>query len=623
MKLSCLALCFVALGAAAQTNPVKVATLARFDLQGDAGTISLNTGYMTAGSATVDRQNWLSSPADQSNSYTVNFSVAHYSWASASFRFTPAGGGNVMLTIRGPWEQSPNGAIYKQEVLWDACSAAGAVLTNGSFEKAGGGLPLGWWRTYGTDAAVDAGPVPPVNGSNYVRVWHDGPLSCEIPVTGGVPVTLNFFARAAFPTNLIDMARIPGANTPAHAAARKFMRGANMGDYLEAPPGQDWGSHYTVNDFINARREGFDHVRIPAGWNYHAGAAPSFTIDPAFFGLADFMVTNALNQGLSAILNIHNWNEFATNATANTNEFYAIWTQIAAHYAAASSSLAFELMNEPNGAGSSTAILNPIYAEAIRRIRLTNPNRTIFAGPGQWNGISELGNLILPDSDSNIIVTVHCYDPFYFTHQGATWPGPDTATVGVVFPGPPAKPITPAAGIGSYVTNWFSDYNTLPAAANPSSPLAFAFEQQFARQWSDYYGRPVHIGEFGAYTMADPISRANFYTAFRSGAEALGIGWAMWDWNAGFHYWDPSTGQPAPGLRAAMFPAPSLTTSSPGQITFTSAISKTFRVDRNWRAATNGWTPIATNTLTTTNFNYVDPQAGASNAAFYRAFWMK
>ena len=45
--------------------------------------------------------------------------------------------------------------------------------------------------------------------------------------------------------------------------------------------------------------------------------------------------------------------------------------------------------------------------------------------------------LRLPDDDENLIVTVHNYDPFYFTHQGATWAGPDTKVTGIRFPGPP------------------------------------------------------------------------------------------------------------------------------------------------------------------------------------------
>jgi endoglucanase len=606
----------------AQTNPVKVATQARFDLFGT-GTGALTNGYMLVGDASVGRQTWLAT-SDQPSSFTVSFTIPHFAWTPASFKFTPASSGTVGIILRGSWEQSPSGTIYRQEVLWDACSAAGARLTNGSFEAVAGSLPSGWWRTYGTDAAVDRGPITPVDGTNYVRVWHDGPLSCNLSVTGGVPVTLSFYARAVFPAGFAEMTRVLSTSTPAHLAARKFMRGVNMGNYLEAPPGQDWGSHYAASDFANARSQGFDHVRIPVGWNFYAGPAPGYTLSNSIFGKADFMVTNALSRGLAAVLNIHNWDGFGTNALGNTNEFYAIWRQIAAHYSNSPPELAFELINEPYGTGSSTAILNPIYAEAVRQIRLTNPNRTVFVGPSQWNGISELNNLLLPETDTNLIVTVHCYDPFYLTHQGATWPGPDTATTGLIFPGPPPTPLAPATGVSSWVTNWIADYNTLPAEGNPSSPIAFRAKLQFAGQWASYYGRPVHVGEFGCYTKAEPASRARFYNEFRSTADTQGLGWAMWDWNAGFHYWDPATGQPAPGLPAAMFPAPQLTSTAAGRIGLTAALAKTIRIDRNQALASlNTWVPIQTNSLTNINWLYTDPTAATSSASFYRALWLK
>jgi endoglucanase len=605
-----------------QTNPVKVATVARFDLFGT-GTGALTNGYMVAGDGSVARQTWLAA-LDQPSSFTVNFTIPHFAWTPASFRFTAASNGVVSITLRGPWEQSPGSLIYKQEVLWDACAAVNAKLTNGSFEALSGSLPAGWLRTYGTDAAVDRGPVAPADGTNCVRVWHDGPLSCNLSITGGVPVALSFLARAVFPTNFTEMTRVLSTSTPAHLAARKFMRGVNLGNYLEAPPGQDWGSRYTVTDFTNIRTQGFDHVRLPVGWNFYAGAAPAYTLSNSIFGKVDFLVTNALNRGLGVILNIHNWDGFATNALGNTNEFYAIWRQVAAYYSNSPPGLAFEFINEPNGAGSSTAILNPIYAEAIRQIRLSNPDRTLFIGPSQWNGIAELNNLLLPEADTNLIVTVHCYDPFYFTHQGATWPGPDTATKGLIFPGPPATPLAPAPGVSSGVTNWIADYNTVPAAGNPSSAIAFKAKLQFVGQWAAYYGRPVHVGEFGCYTMAEPVSRARFYAQFRSATDAQGLGWAMWDWNSGFHYWDPATGQPAPGLPAAMFPAPRLTSTGPGQVGLNAAIAKTFRLDRTQAlASSNAWLPVQTNTLTNANWLYTDPAAATSRASFYRALWVK
>jgi endoglucanase len=59
------------------------------------------------------------------------------------------------------------------------------------------------------------------------------------------------------------------------------------------------------------------------------------------------------------------------------------------------------------------------------------------------------------------------------------------------------------------------------AESNPSSPPAFLDKIQQAKAWSEKFGRPVHFGEFGAFTKADQESRARYYAAFR---EALGRG---------------------------------------------------------------------------------------------------
>ena len=130
---------------------------------------------------------------------------------------------------------------------------------------------------------------------------------------------------------------------------------------------------------------------------------------------------------------------------------------------------------------------------------------------------------------------------------------PETATVGIVFPGPPENPIEPeprAAKTG-WVRDWIKDYNRLPAGENPSSPAAFKRRMEKAAEWSRGHNRPIHLGEFGAYIRADHDSRIRFYEAMRKTAEELEFGWCIWDWKAGFRYWHE--GEPVPGMRKALF----------------------------------------------------------------------
>ena len=354
------------------------------------------------------------------------------------------------------------------------------------------------------------------------------------------------------PSNPPAMKPLSGHDSPAQKTAAHFLRGANFGNYLEVPPGQSWRVKISEADFEHLQAEGFDHVRVPIGWHHYAGPAPDFKLADAIFDKVDFVLTNALARHLAVMLNLHHFDAFTSNPPAYTDEFVAIWGQIAAHYAKLPDTVVFELLNEPKDAAT-TAVMNPIYARAIAAIRETNPRRTIVVGPGRWNSIDELKNLVLPADDNNLLVSVHCYDPFYFTHQGATWAGPDVKTRGVIFPGPPKEPLTPDPSVKKYVADWINRYNTLPTEKNPSSRLAFEGKLKMVRQWSDYYGRPVHVGEFGCYIRADPVSRANFYRQFREALDEQKLGWAVWDWNAGFHYWDTAKNQPAPGMREALF----------------------------------------------------------------------
>ena len=352
------------------------------------------------------------------------------------------------------------------------------------------------------------------------------------------------------PSNPAAMQPLAGRDTPAFRAAKNFRHGVNLGDYLEAGR---WAVKVSADEFAAMKREGFDHVRIPVGWHRYAGAAPEFTLSAEIFSKVDFAVTNALNHGLAVMINLHHFDALDKNPTNAAPEFFALWKQIAAHYQNFPAPLAFELDNEPHDQAT-TALMNPIYAQAIAEIRQTNPRRTLVVEPGGWGGIGELKNLALPPDD-NVIVSVHCYEPFHFTHQGATWTGKDFLQTNIVFPGPPATPLEPNLSLEPkpWVLDWIQKYNTLPPEKNPSSAAAFADKLKYLHDWSHFYGRPVHLGEFGAIVKADAASRANFYSAFRHAAENENLGWCIWDWSANFRYWDKANHAPMPGMRAALF----------------------------------------------------------------------
>ncbi|QEH32172.1 Endoglucanase H precursor [Aquisphaera giovannonii] len=538
--------------AARGAGPAKLAAGARFDLRADAAVGTIDGGRVVQGTGTIDRPNWLKG-REQAAAYSVNFPISRLGWRELAVRFTPEGTGNVSVTLMGPWEQASPGVLYREEAFWDGLNVDGATLEGGGFEPPSAASA---WQSGGGSIIRKAADAPALEGSHLARTWHNATLTANLAVRAGTPVTVLVHARAVTPEGFREMKRIAGHDTPAHRAALKFRRGANLGNGLEVAPSQDWGVKYTAEDIRHIKAEGFDHIRIPIGWHHYTGPAPSYTLRPEIFRKVDFFVNEAAREKLNVLINIHHFDDFTTDPKGQAARFLAIWEQVAAHYAKAPDGLAFELLNEPKDAAT-TEVINPIFAKAVRAIRKTNPHRTIVYGPGKWNGIEELPALMLPDDDRNLIATVHCYDPFRFTHQGASWTGngPDSKVVGIVFPGPPRTPLEPDSSLdlSRGFRDWLHAYNTEPAGSNPCGPEVMDLAVTRIKEWSDYYGRPVYLGEFGAYTRADPASRANYYGLFRRRLEAANIGWALWDWHAGFNYWDPKANAPEPGMHDALF----------------------------------------------------------------------
>src|SRR5262249_12475238 len=130
-------------------------------------------------------------------------------------------------------------------------------------------------------------------------------------------------------------------------------------------------------------------------------------------------------------------------------------------------------------------------------------------GPAPWNGIWALDKLQLPRDDRNLIVTVHFYDPFEFTHQGAPW----------------AKGADKWKG-----RQWLG---------TESEQAAIGKSLEKAATWGKAHDRPIFPGEFGAYQQADMDSRARWTRFVAREAEKFGMSWAYWEFCAGFGAYDP------------------------------------------------------------------------------------
>jgi endoglucanase len=337
------------------------------------------------------------------------------------------------------------------------------------------------------------------------------------------------------------------------AAAGHFKKGINLGNRLEAPNEGDWGGSVLAEDFPFIAKRGFDHVRIPIRWSGHALAASPYTIDATFFSRIDTVLNQAAAANLAVVVDMHAYDDLTTNAAAQRDRFTALWTQIAARYQGRPDTVAFELLNEPNT--QLDTIWNDVMLPAIRAIRATNPRRLLIVDSVFWADPTKLAALTLPD-DANIMASIHLYEPKLFTFQGQDWMGPIYLTTGVVFPGPPTTPINPvqAAKDASWANQWFNDYNTKPAATNPSGPATVAAQVALITAYRQAQGRAVYNGEWGPQDGGALDSRARLVTAVRQQCESAGIGWAIWEDPVNMNLFDSRAGTWLTAIIDALLP---------------------------------------------------------------------
>ena len=314
---------------------------------------------------------------------------------------------------------------------------------------------------------------------------------------------------------------VSAADQPLSAAEQvhQMQRGVNIVGYdpLWRDPAK---ARFQQRHFQIIRQGGFNSVRmvlmsfrfmndrneLPASW----------------FATLDGLVKGALAQGLTVIIDEHDYNACGTDAVACRPKLMAFWTQVAAHFKDAPNKVVFEILNEPNKAAD--PVWNDLHAEALAIIRKTNPTRNVIIGPAFWNNIGWLDKLELPKSDRHIIVTVHYYLPMRFTHQGAKWTPEYTGLSGV---------------------SWGSSADYTELNRNFDGVQA----------WAKAHDRPILLGEFGAYDKAPMASRVKYTSAVARAAEARGWAWAYWQFDNDFIVYDIDKDQWVEPIHHALIPA--------------------------------------------------------------------
>lgn len=309
-----------------------------------------------------------------------------------------------------------------------------------------------------------------------------------------------------------------------------FNRGVNLTGWFQTSSAQQIQfTKYTKKDFQNIKSLGCDVIRLPINLFYMTNGSPDYTIDPLMYEFLDQAVNWAEELQMYLILDNHTTDDLASKNANLETVLKKVWVQMAEHYKNRSNYVLYEILNEPNGT-LTTAAWGKIQQAAITAIRTVDTKHTLVVGGAGFNSYTELAALPVY-TDNNLIYTFHFYDPFVFTHQGASWPSPSmTSLTNVPFPyNASTMPSTPSALAGTWVASALTNYKNDGTLAKVKSLIDIAATFKNSRNVK------VYCGEFGVYIPNSPNADRNYwYQEVKKYLEAKQIPWTTWDYQGGF-----------------------------------------------------------------------------------------
>lgn len=221
--------------------------------------------------------------------------------------------------------------------------------------------------------------------------------------------------------------------------------GWNLGNSLEAgaPENKEtatikefeesWGNPITTKEMIlKVKETGFNTIRIPVTWWKKTDVSNNYTIDVEWMKRVKEVVDYVYEEGMYVIINTHHEDDWLVPIKDNLEErkkiLGNIWRQIAEYFKDYDYHLIFETMNEvrligtefewTEGTKEAREIINELNITAFNAIRSTGGNNDdraiIIPVYGARASDIAIDDLVIPNNDPNIIITIHAYHPYFF-----------------------------------------------------------------------------------------------------------------------------------------------------------------------------------------------------------------
>ncbi len=341
-------------------------------------------------------------------------------------------------------------------------------------------------------------------------------------------------------------------DTDLQKKAMKYLnKGVSFTNWLEENRKFNGTFKVGKDDIKILSENGFKAIRLPIDLDKYTTNRDEFVSDTTgktalkinsdtLFMVLDSFVEWTKEYNMSLTIDYHEYDN-SYNATSADNKRYQVmmaevWKAVAAHYASNErEDIFYELLNEPDMSnGKVTAAQWTEAAQGIiDSIRTVDKKHTLLFGDVEWYSITKLAGRT-PFADTNIVYVIHSYEPFVFTHQGASWS--ETKDLkNIPFPYDKAKwpEYSSELGLSGSTASWVkSNVLNYYKTGNKETMLNTIYT---AKAWAVKNKVPVIINEFGAYNLRSTAQdRLNYLTAMREICDTLQIPWTHWGYTGGF-----------------------------------------------------------------------------------------
>ena len=338
-------------------------------------------------------------------------------------------------------------------------------------------------------------------------------------------------------------------SNPLNDLSKKYLtKGLNLASWAEANKitsanPKDWKYNEAI---IKLQAEqGLQGIRFPIDLDLYVvdrlnvlnGTKKKIEIEPMLYTLMDSMNIWTKRYGLSLTIDYHAYDGSYNRASSKDPKFReavsSLWRVVAQHFVKEKrEDLFFELTNEPclslpEGEyidQTDWTLLAQMMIDSIRRVDKTRP---IIFGDTKWYSLDELIKN-KPLKDPYVIYCFHMYDPFLFTHQGASWANMGTMK-NIPFPYSPERWSTE-----------FRDFGIVDGTPAWVKDLAKRYYQEGNKQfiknrlakvknWAYEYNVPLICNEWGALPNTAKIEDLNaYFKTMGEIFEEMDISWQVW-----------------------------------------------------------------------------------------------